>query len=107
MKKLLLLILICVFATSCTSMSQRLSAPPSTGKYQELGEADCTACSVILFGIIPIKHSSMPARAYNCAIQSKGGDDLINPVVQESWYYIVVGGLRCTNIKGTVIKNRP
>ena len=85
-------------------MSQRLSTHPLPEKYAELGNGECKACSFILFSLIPIRHSSMPRRAYTCAVETVGGDDLINPTLQESWYWTPVGYVRCTKVSGLVIK---
>ena len=105
MKKILcLIILVFLCVTSCNSMPQRLSSNPQTGKYEELGNADCTACGLLVLGLIPVRVNSTHSRAYKAAITSKGGNDLINPVVQESWWWAFIGTLRCTKITGTVIK---
>jgi hypothetical protein len=108
MKKLLLIIFICTVVTSCTSVSQRLSSNPPPEKYQMIGASDCTGCGFLLFDFIPIAWRGMTKRAYNCAIESKGGDDLISPTIQESWYWIpLIGSIRCTNVAGIVIKKQP
>ena len=103
MKNLFSSLIIFLLITGCTSLSQRLSTHPLPEKYEELGNGECKACSFILFGFIPIMHSSMPQRAYTCAVEGIGGDDLINPTIQESWYWTPVGNLRCTKISGLVI----
>jgi len=107
MKKIVLIILICMFVTSCTSVSQRVSSNPQPGKYQELGQADCSGCGVLFFDLIPIAWGGMTERAYKCAVESKGGDDLINPTITESWWAVPYFPFRCVNISGTVVKKQP
>lgn len=104
MKKLFFSLVIFSLIAGCTSMSQKLSSHPLPHKYEELGQGECKACSFILFSLIPIMHSSMPQRAYRCAVEEFAGDDLINPTIQESWYWTPVGNLRCTKVSGVVIK---
>ena len=104
MKRILFVVFVFFFLASCSSVPKRLTANPEPGTYQELGEAKCTSCSLLLLQTIPIRWGEMPARAYNCAVRSKGGDDLINPAIQESWFLTPLGHLRCTNVSGTVIK---
>jgi len=87
-------------------MPQRLSSIQITKEYEELGKGQCNACSLLLFGVIPIAWKNMPSRAYLCAVQSRGGEDLINPTVQEYWYYILVGTVHCIEVSGTVIKEK-
>ena len=101
MKKIFPIILV-FFIISCISMPQRLSSIQPKAEYEELGKGPCKACSFLLFGAIPIAWRNFPARAYLCAIQSRGGDNLINPVIQESWYYAVVGNVRCIEVSGIV-----
>lgn len=109
MKKIAFLLLIsCFFAISCTSATQRISTNPDPGTYQELGQSDCSGCGFLLFSVIPIAWGGMTQRAYDGAIEARGGDDLINPVLQESWWWIpYAGSLRCTNVSGTVIRKTP
>lgn len=104
MKELVLMILICIFVTSCTSMSHRVSTNTPSGSCQEIGQNEGSACGFILFGIIPIAYSDVPERAYKDAIEPKKGDALINPSVSESWYNCGVGMLLCTHVSGTVVK---
>jgi hypothetical protein len=71
-----------------------------------IGEARCKKCSFLLFGVIPIMFRSLPTRAYQCAVQSKGGEDLINPTVQESWYWAYIMNIYCTTVSGTVKRKK-
>jgi len=106
MKKLFFTIIICSFIFSCTSLPQPMSSVQPGEKYEELGQGQCNSCSFLFFNLIPIAWDNMPARAYRCAVQSRGGDDLIEPIIQESWYYVVIGSVRCTKISGMVIKKK-
>ena len=106
MKKIFFVVFVFLFITSCSSVPKRLSSNPPPGKYRELGEGKCTSCSLLFLGVIPIMWRGMTTRAYNCAVRSKGGDDLINPAVKEYWYYTPLGHLRCTKVSGTVIMKK-
>lgn len=79
--------------------------PPA--QYKELGEADCKKCSFLLFDVIPIKFDTMPKRAFTCAVEKMGGNDMVSTSVEESWYFIPIAGLiRCTKISGMVVKTQ-
>ena len=106
MKMIFSTILVLLFIISCTSMPQRLSSTQPAKEYEELGKGQCNACSFLLFWAIPIAWSNMPARAYLCAVQSRGGDDLVNPIIQESWYWAVVGTVHCIEVSGMVVKEK-
>jgi len=105
-KKLLLLFLtLCFTIISCTSATQLLSVNPKPDTYRVLDQSDCSGCGFLLFGVVPIAWGGMTQRAYHGAVEAKKGDDLINPAVKESWWWIPpVGYIRCTNVSGTVIR---
>ena len=105
MKKIIL-ITIMLFIIGCSSVSQQIITSPLPDEYEELGESSCKSCSFLLFGFIPIRFSVLPQRAYNCAVQSKNGDYLLNPTLSESWYWAYIGNLYCTKISGMVIKEK-
>ena len=104
MKRIIISSIILLFAVGCVSSPQKLSSVVQPGSYQELGQNEGKACGFILFNFIPIAFNGVPKRAYKHAIESKGGDALINPTITESWYWCVVGQLHCTHVSGTVIK---
>ena len=58
----------------------------------------------LLFTCIPINQNSRFENAYKAAVRNGNGDDLINPVISERWFWaFVMNGYR-TRIEGDVIK---
>jgi len=105
MKKYVLIVII-LFLAGCTAVPQKLSTPVAPESVQELGYGSCKKCSFILIGVIPIKFSSMTTRAYECVVEEKAGDALINPEIKESYFWIPYAGqIFCTTVSGTVVKN--
>lgn len=58
----------------------------------------------MLFQIFPIAHNDKIQRAYDEAVQSRGGDALINPTISERWFWAYIGNGYRTHIEGDVIK---
>ncbi len=77
--------------TGCVSVPFNTSATPPNqieGKdYQVLGEGEGSSTGIMLFNIIPIGQNDRFKNAYDEAILSKGGDRLINPVIEERWFW--------------------
>lgn len=87
----------------CVSQPLKLSAPRKPN-YDVLGEGQGSATGLMLFGVIPIGQNERFVRAYDEAVKSKGGDDLLNPEITENWFWAYVLDGYSTTIKGTVIK---
>jgi hypothetical protein len=71
---------------------RRLSSNLPSSEYEVLGRSRGRARSFILFNFIPIAFHGLPRRAYDRAVNRLGGDDLINPVIYESWCWIMFFG---------------
>ena len=98
-----------LLAAGC--VSQPLKFPTteelSKQKYDVLGEAEGEATGLMLFQFIPIGQNERYVKAYDKAVQSKGGDALINASVQENWFWAWVLNGYQTHVRGTVIKYKP
>jgi len=105
MKKLFLGILIVSFALGCASVPLEI---PNAGKmdYEEIGEGVGSATGVMLFQLIPLGQNTRFQRAYQAAVDSRGGDALLNPTVSERWFWAYILNGYTTTVRGTVIKYR-
>ena len=90
-------------AVGCVSQPLKISTPKQQN-YEVLGEGHGNATGLMLFNIIPIGQNERFVRAYDQAVKSKGGDDLINPVITENWFWGYILNGYSTTIEGTVIK---
>jgi hypothetical protein len=72
--------------------------------YEVVGEGEGKATGIMLFACIPIGQNERYVRAYDLAVQSKGGDALIDPTVQEKWFWGYILDGYTTTVTGTVIK---
>ena len=106
LKVVLSLASLSLLAVGC--VSQPLKFPTaeqlSQGKYDVLGQGQGEATGLMLFQCIPIGQNERFVKAYQAAVQSKGGDALIDPVIQESWFWGYVLDGFSTKVSGTVIK---
>src|SRR5207237_338896 len=86
-------------------VSQPLKIPNVTkANYDTLGPGSGEATGIMLFDIIPIGQNERFVRAYDAAIKSKNGDALLDPQIQENWFWgWILNGYQ-TKITGTVIK---
>ena len=102
MKNILCLIAIALLC-GCAGQPLKLSAPRQQN-YDVLGEGEGGATGLMLFGVIPIGQNERFVRAYDEAVKSKGGDDILNPEISEDWFWGYVLNGYSTKVKGTVIK---
>jgi len=92
----------------CTGVPYRMAeVEVDPTRYEVLGEAEGKTTGIMLFQFIPIRQNDRIERAAGQAIRSKGGDQLVNITIQESWFWAcVLNGYR-VHVKGTVLKRRP
>lgn len=96
-------------AAGCSS-ERVLVAPEPPAAYSELGPAEGAATGGLYvlgtaYNFIPIALNSRVERAYRKAVDSvPGATGLIDVTIQESWYWILLGTLRKTTIRGQAIK---
>jgi hypothetical protein len=57
-----------------------------------------------MFSIIPLGQNERFMMAYLDAVKKLNGDDLINPVISEDWYWAFILDGFTTTVKGDVIK---
>lgn len=108
MKRLIAAGLAGLLLAGCVSMPVNLSTPPNLqeGKdYTVLGEGEGSSVGIMLFNLIPINQNQRFQKAYDEAVQSKGGDRLINPTIEEQWFWAYLLNGYIFKVKGTVVKD--
>lgn len=109
MKKIIFVLLLSALLVSgCVSVPVNMGTPANQieGKdYEVLGEGEGSSTGIMLFNIIPINQNDRFQKAYEAAILSKGGDRLINPTIEERWFWGYILNGYIFKVKGTVIKN--
>lgn len=91
--------------SGCASAPLVITTPAPDQKYEVLGEGYGQATGIMLFNFIPIRQNQRFVRAYNAAVQSKGGDRLINPTIKEQWFWAYIMNGYITSVSGTVVKD--
>lgn len=69
-----------------------------------LGEAEGKATGIMLFNFIPINQNDRFEDAYQEAIRKRGGTCVVDPVIQEKWYWAYLLNVYVFKVKGTVVK---
>ena len=106
-KNLLLLLILGVFAVSCAHAPGGIAASttPIEGRdYTVLGKAVETDSLIYILGLIPVSGANHTSDAVNKAIQSLGGDALIEVTVEAYSQWWLLFTRRVTRVEGTVIR---
>lgn len=108
MGKLAAVVALFVFSLGCMSAPLTIEGPtvPVTANdsYTEIGEASGHAWAGVLLGIIPIAESTPAKKALGRALQSSGGDGLINVAADTLLVNLGFVTLMRTTVSGTAIK---
>ena len=110
MKRLIAVSLAVVMLAGCVSMPVNLSTPANLQEgrdYTVLGEGEGSSVGIMLLNIIPINQNQRFQNAYDEAVKSKGGDRLINPTIEEQWFWAYLLNGYIFKVKGTVVKDIP
>jgi hypothetical protein len=93
--------------TACTGRTYTMAQVDlDPSRYERMGEAEIKTTGLMLFSLIPIQQTNKIERAANYIIEQKGGDDLVNISVTESWFWAyVLNGYQVT-MSGTVVKKK-
>ncbi len=108
MRASILVLLVVLFAFGCSSVPLRISTMQDmtlNKDYEILGDGEGEATGVMLFGLIPIGQNERFERAYKAAVESKGGDRLLNPIITEKWFWAYILNGYSTKVTGTVVKD--
>ena len=102
------LIALVALAWGCTGIPYKMATvEPDPAKYEVLGHASAQGRGFMVLNVIPVNQNNKIERAIEAAIQSKGGDELVDISVQESWFWAYVLNSYAVKVEGTVIKRKP
>ena len=90
-------------AIGCVSPPVRMGPIPGR-KYTVVGKGEGRATGMLIEAFIPVMQNSRFQTAYNRAVSSAGGDDIINLEISERWFWAYILQGFVTTIKGDVIK---
>jgi hypothetical protein len=99
-------VLLAVHFAGCISPVAPI-APPLPQHYTEAGTAHGSACGLLLLDLIPIGVNDRAARAYTEALHSANATVVADVSTEDSWYFVLVGTLLCTDISGQGIRASP
>jgi len=91
-------------AIGCVGAPVKMPAGVQGSNYETLGEGEGRATGFMLMDFIPIGQNSRFQRAYDAAVNSQGGDGLVDVQISERWFWGLVGDGFSTTVRGTVIK---
>lgn len=87
----------------CVSTPVRMGAIPGR-EYVVVGKGEGRATGLLIETFIPVMQNTRFQTAYNRAVRSGGGDDIINPEISERWFWAYILQGFVTTIKGDAIK---
>lgn len=102
MKRMILLLIVGGMLAGCVSdpLSFRKCDPNAT----VIGPSEGSSVGIMLFQLIPINQNSRFNSAYAEAVAKVGGTCIIDPVVEEQWFWAYVLNGYIFKVKGTVVK---
>ena len=106
MGRVLVLLTLVISLSACTVSPVALSAsttPLRRGEYTEIGEASGRAFGVMAFGI-PLTEFNMAGAARDRALESSGGDALINVSMDHLTLQYSAFAIFMTTVSGTAVK---
>jgi len=92
-----------VMLAGCSGVSMK-TQNLNESEYTVIGHGQATATGIMLFQFIPIQQNDRFVRAQNAAIESRGGDAMINVEVQEDWFWAWILNGYQTTVSGDVVK---
>ena len=91
----------------CTGIPYKMATvEPDLSKYEVLGPASARGRGFMILNIIPVGQNNKIEHAVEKAIQSKGGDEMIDISVQESWFWAYVLNSYAVDVEGTILKKK-
>ena len=101
------LIAFVTLAAGCTGIPYKMATvEPDLTKYEVLGRASARGRGFMILNLIPVSQNNKIEHAVESAIQSKGGDEMIDISIQESWFWAYVLNSYAVDVEGTVIKKK-
>lgn len=106
MKKLLLSVAVLGLLAGCTSDPLVFRKCDLTNA-KVLGPAEGEATGIMLFQVIPIGQNDRFRAAYTDAVTKLGGTCLMDPEIEERWFWAYVLNGYSFKLKGTVVREGP
>ena len=100
--------LVALALAGCSSVPVRFPTPQQQVEgqnYKTLGESEGSSVGIMLFNIIPINQNDRFQKAHDEAVQKLGGDRLLNPQIEERWFWAWLLNGYIFTVKGTVVKD--
>jgi len=96
----------CMAFIGCTSTALLIPTGPPGPDEEVLGPATGKSTGVMLFQFIPINQNDRFQGAYDAALASKGATRLINPTIQEKWFWAYILNGYSFTVSGTAVKKK-
>jgi hypothetical protein len=103
MKKILLVVAAAALMAGCTS-DPLVFRKCDMSKAVVMGESEGEATGFMLFQVIPIGQNDRFKNAYAEAVSKLGGTCLMDPVIEEKWFWAYVMNGYSFKVKGTVVR---
>ena len=103
MRTFLFSLTVMLLLSACSSVPLHIPSLENR-EYEVLGQAEGSATGIMLFQFIPIGQNDRFQNAYRTAVESRGGDALLDTVIEERWFWAYLLNGYITTVRGTVIR---
>ncbi len=103
MRMLVAILAALILIAGCSSVPLRIPSIENRD-YEVLGQAEGSSTGIMLFQFIPINQNERFENAYRQAVLSRGGDAMLDPVIEERWFWAYILNGYTTTVRGTVIR---
>lgn len=98
--------LACLTFLGCTSTALLIPTAPPAPDEEVLGPTEGESTGIMLFQFIPINQNDRFQKAYDMALESKGATRLVNPTIEERWFWAYVLNGYKFKVSGTAVKQK-
>lgn len=110
MRKSIIILIVVLFFFGCVSTPIRIPGKQCAKLPKEdlevLGYAEGSSTGIMLFQFIPIGQNDRYVKAYNEAVDSLGGDCLLDAQISERWFWAYVLNGYIAHVSGNVVKQK-
>jgi uncharacterized lipoprotein NlpE involved in copper resistance len=100
-----------VGAAVCLSMgcmSELATVAPAPPEHAvDVGPAHGSSCGLLFLDLVPVGVNDRAVRAYAEALRTARAEAITGTTIEDSWYFVVVGTLLCTDVDGRAVRAAP
>lgn len=96
---------VCLSMGCMSELATVAPAPPDHAV--EVGPAHGSGCGLLFLDLIPLGVNERVGRAYAEALRTAHAEAITGTTIEDSWYFVVIGTLLCTDVDGRAVRAAP